>query len=283
MIAARLSADPSINVLWLEAGGREGHWTIRMPAATRQNFLGGARNWCFSSEPEPHMDNRRIFQPHGKVIGGTSSLNGMVYVRGNPADFDQWEAEGAKGWSYADCLPYFKRAEGWMGGADVYRGGSGPLSTCNGNNMLNPLYQAFIDAGREAGYGVTDDYNGYRQEGFGPMHMTVRGGERCSTDLAYLTPARRRANLTVITEAEVDRLTFAGLTVTGVRYRQKGLERSAKARKEVILSAGSVGSPALLQRSGVGPLSVLLSAGVPVRHELPGVGENLQDHLCVVH
>ena len=281
VLANRLSEDPEHSVLLLEAGKDDRHLFIRMPTALSIPMSTPRFNWGYWGQPEPYLDGRRMDCARGKVLGGSSAINGMVYVRGNPADFDQWEAEGAKGWSYADCLPYFKRAEGWMGGADDYRGGSGPLSTCNGNNMSNPLYQAFIDAGREAGYGVTDDYNGYRQEGFGPMHMTVRRGERCSTDLAYLAPARRRANLTVITEAEVDRLTFAGLTVTGLRYRQKGLERSVKARKEVILSAGSVGSPTLLQRSGVGPLSVLLSAGVPVRHELPGVGENLQDHLEV--
>lgn len=281
VLANRLSEDPANSVLLIEAGKDDRHLFIRMPTALSIPMNTPRFNWGYWGQPEPYLDGRRMDCARGKVLGGSSAINGMVYVRGNPADFDQWEAEGAKGWSYADCLPYFKRAEGWMGGADDYRGGSGPLSTCNGNNMSNPLYQAFIDAGREAGYGVTDDYNGYRQEGFGPMHMTVRRGERCSTDLAYLAPARRRANLTVITEAEVDRLTFTGLTVTGLRYRQKGLERSVKARKEVILSAGSVGSPTLLQRSGVGPLSVLLSAGVPVRHELPGVGENLQDHLEV--
>ena len=168
-----------------------------------------------------------------------------------------------------------------MMGGDTYRGGAGPLTTCNGNDMRNPLYQAFIDAGREAGYGVTEDYNGYRQEGFGPMHMTVRDGERCSTDLAYLEPARRRPNLTVITDANVDRLTFSGMRVTGARYRLSGQEHLVKAHQEVIISAGSIGSPTLLQRSGVGPMSVLVAAGVPVRHDLPGVGENLQDHLEV--
>ena len=205
----------------------------------------------------------------------------MVYVRGHADDFDQWAEAGATGWSYADCLPYFKRAERWMGGDDAYRGGEGPVDTCNGNNMKNPLYTAFIAAGEEAGYGRTEDYNGYRQEGFGAMHMTVRRGERCSTDWAYLAPARKRPNLTVVTEAEVDKLTLSGKQVTGVRYQRRGAMCEASARREVILSAGSIGSPAILQRSGIGPAQVLAKAGVPVQHELPGVGENLQDHLEV--
>jgi len=205
----------------------------------------------------------------------------MVYVRGHAADFDQWVETGATGWGYADCLPYFKRAERWMGGGDTYRGGEGPVDTCNGNNMKNPLYTAFIASGEEAGYGRTEDYNGYRQEGFGPMHMTVRRGERCSTDWAYLAPARKRPNLTVLTEAEVDKLILLGKQVRGVRYQRRGEMCEVSARREVVLSAGSIGSPAILQRSGIGPSQVLADAGVPVQHELPGVGENLQDHLEV--
>jgi choline dehydrogenase len=279
VLANRLSEDPANSVLLLEAGRDDRSLFVRMPSALAIPMSIPRFNWGYWGQPEPYLDGRRMDCARGKVLGGSSAINGMVYVRGHADDFDQWETEGATGWGYADCLPYFKRAEGWMTGGDTYRGGSGPLTTCNGNDMRNPLYQAFIDAGREAGYGVTEDYNGHRQEGFGPMHMTVRNGERCSTDLAYLTPTRGRANLTVVTEADADRLTFSGMRVTGVRYRIGGQERSAKARQEVIISAGSIGSPALLQRSGVGPMSVLLAAGVPVRHDLPGVGENLQDHL----
>ena len=279
VLANRLSEDPANSVLLLEAGRDDRSLFVRMPSALAIPMSTPRFNWGYWGQPEPYLDGRRMDCARGKVLGGSSAINGMVYVRGHADDFDQWETECATGWGYADCLPYFKRAEGWMAGGDTYRGGSGPLTTCNGNDMRNPLYQAFIDAGREAGYGVTEDYNGHRQEGFGPMHMTVRNGERCSTDLAYLTPARGRANLTVVTEADVDRLTFSGMRVTGARYRIGGQERSAKARQEVIISAGSIGSPALLQRSGVGPMSVLLAAGVPVRHDLPGVGENLQDHL----
>ena len=281
VLANRLSEDPAHSVLLLEAGKQDRSLFIRMPSALAIPMSTPRFNWGYWGQPEPYLDGRRMDCARGKVLGGSSAINGMVYVRGHPDDFDQWENEGATGWGYADCLAYFKRAEGWMMGGDTYRGGTGPLTTCNGNDMRNPLYQAFIDAGREAGYGVTEDYNGYRQEGFGPMHMTVRGGERCSTDLAYLEPARRRPNLTVITEADVDRLTFSGMRVTGARYRLGGQEHSVKAHQEVIVSAGSIGSPTLLQRSGVGPMSVLMAAGVPVRHDLPGVGENLQDHLEV--
>ena len=281
VLANRLSEDPAHSVLLLEAGKQDRSLFIRMPSALAIPMSTPRFNWGYWGQPEPYLDGRRMDCARGKVLGGSSAINGMVYVRGHPDDFDQWENEGATGWGYADCLAYFKRAEGWMMGGDTYRGGTGPLTTCNGNDMRNPLYQAFIDAGREAGYGVTEDYNGYRQEGFGPMHMTVRGGERCSTDLAYLEPARRRPNLTVITEADVDRLTFSGMRVTGARYRLGGQEHSVKANQEVIISAGSIGSPTLLQRSGVGPMSVLMAAGVPVRHDLPGVGENLQDHLEV--
>ena len=281
VLANRLSEDPAHSVLLIEAGKQDRSLFIRMPSALAIPMSTPRFNWGYWGQPEPYLDGRRMDCARGKVLGGSSAINGMVYVRGHPDDFDQWENEGATGWGYVDCLAYFKRAEGWMMGGDTYRGGTGPLTTCNGNDMRNPLYQAFIDAGREAGYGITEDYNGYRQEGFGPMHMTVRGGERCSTDLAYLEPARRRPNLTVITEANVDRLTFSGMRVTGARYRLGGEEHSVKAHHEVIVSAGSIGSPTLLQRSGVGPMSVLMAAGVPVRHDLPGVGENLQDHLEV--
>ena len=281
VLANRLTEDPACSVLLIEAGKDDRSLFIRMPTALSIPMGTPRFNWGYWGESEPHLDGRRMDCARGKVLGGSSAINGMVYVRGHAADFDQWEASGATGWSYADCLPYFKRAERWMGGADTYRGGAGPVDTCNGNNMRNPLYSAFIDAGVEAGYGATDDYNGFRQEGFGPMHMTVRRGERCSTDLAYLAPARKRANLTVVTQAEVETLMLDGTRVTGVRYRRRGRECVVTARREVILSAGSIGSPTILQRSGIGPAAVLEAAGVALKHELPGVGENLQDHLEV--
>ena len=239
-------------------------------------------NWGFVSEPEPHLDGRRLFCPRGKVLGGSSSINGMVYVRGHGRDFDEWEEQGAAGWGFANCLPYFRRAESWQGGADAYRGGDGPIGTSAGNNMeSNPLYSAFIEAGTQAGYPYTDDCNGYRQEGFGPMHMTVKHGVRSSTAREYLGPARRRPNLSVVTKATVDRILLEGTTATGVAFHRGKRNFRATALKEVILSAGAIGSPCLLQLSGIGPRDVLENAGVRPLHELSGVGENLQDHLEV--
>ena len=281
VLANRLTEDPTCRVLLLEAGADDRGLFIRMPTALSIPMNTPRYSWGYWGQPEPHLDDRRMDCARGRVLGGSSAINGMVYVRGHPRDFDQWVDLGAAGWSYADCLPYFRRAETWIDGGDDYRGGSGPLSTCNGNGMRNPLYQAFIDAGRQAGYGETSDYNGYRQEGFGPMHMTVRNGERCSTDLAYLTPARRRDNLTVITNAEVEHLVLEHKRVVGVRFRCRSGDTSATAAKEVVLSAGSIGSPAILQRSGIGPAAVLAAAGGAQQHDLPGVGENLQDHLEV--
>jgi choline dehydrogenase len=215
-------------------------------------------------------------------MGGSSSINGMVYVRGHARDFDQWEEQGAKGWSYKNCLPYFKRSEKWYLGEDNYRGGSGPVATSNGNNMkLNPLYQAFIDAGVEAGYPETVDYNGQQQEGFGPMHMTVGSGVRSSTSNAYIKPAKKRSNLTILTGVLVQRVILKNKVAIGIEYSIKGETKVTNANIEVLLCAGSIGSPQLLQLSGIGPKNVLKDAGVELQHELPGVGENLQDHLEV--
>ncbi len=205
----------------------------------------------------------------------------MVYVRGHACDFEEWEQAGAANWGYANCLPYFKRAETWHGAGDEYRGNDGPLGTCNGNEMRNPLYRAFIEAGRQAGYLHTDDYNGYQQEGFGPMHMTVRNGVRWSTANAYLKPAQARSNLTVVQDALSDKVMLQNGRATGVVYYQRGQRVQVRAAREVILAAGSIGSPGMLQRSGVGPANVLEDAGVDVQLALPGVGENLQDHLEV--
>ncbi len=280
VLANRLSADPANRVLLLEAGGSDRSLFVQMPTALSIPMNMPRFNWGFRSEPEPHLDGRRLDCPRGKVLGGSSSINGMVYVRGHACDFDEWEASGAEGWGYRHCLPYFRRAETWEGGGDEYRGGDGPLGTCNGNHMRNPLYRAFIEAGREAGYIDTDDYNGYRQEGFGPMHMTVRNGVRWSSANAYLKPARGRANLTVVSKALAERVLLDGRRAIGVAYRT-GARRVTALAGEVILSAGSVGSPMLLQLSGIGPAAVLERAGVAVAHDLPGVGENLQDHLEV--
>lgn len=282
VLANRLSADGKHSVLLLEAGGSDRNILIAMPTALSYPMASKTYNWGYDSDPEPFVDNRRITCPRGKGLGGTSSINGMVYVRGHACDFDEWEALGAEGWGYADCLPYFKRSETWQGGEDAYRGGSGPLGVSGGNNMArNPLYQAFIDAGVEAGYPRTDDYNGECGEGFGQMHMTVAGGVRESTSRAYLRPAMARANLTVMKHVLVDRLILDGMRVTGLVGTRGGKPIELKAGKEVILSAGSIASPMILQRSGIGPAALLSRLGITPQLDLPGVGQNLQDHLEV--
>ena len=282
VLANRLSEDSSNKVLLLEAGGSDKSIFIQMPTALSYPMNTEKYAWQFHTDKEPYLDNREMHCPRGKVLGGGSSINGMVYVRGHACDFDEWEEHGAKGWGYQQCVPYFKKAETWYKGADDYRGGEGPVGTCNGNEMkLNPLYQAFIDAGEEAGYPTTDDYNGYKQEGFGPMHMTVDGGVRASTSNAHLRPALKRPNLTLISGVLTRKVLLDGKKATGIEYQQGGSIKTVTARKEVILSAGSIGSPQLLQLSGIGPKKVLEDAGVEVVQELPGVGENLQDHLEV--
>ena len=282
VLANRLSEDGKHAVLLLEAGGSDRNILIDMPTALSYPMASKTYNWGYSSDPEPFVDNRQITCPRGKGLGGSSSINGMVYVRGHACDFEEWNALGAAGWGYADCLPYFKRAETWQGGEDAYRGGSGPLGVSGGNNMKgNPLYQAFIDAGGEAGYPKTDDYNGYCGEGFGQMHMTVAGGVRESTSRAYLRPALGRQNLTVIKHALVNHLIMEGKRVVGLTGTVKGKPISFKAGKEVILSAGAIASPLILQRSGIGPEPLLSNLGITPHHVMPGVGQNLQDHLEV--
>ncbi|MEO1554519.1 MAG: choline dehydrogenase, partial [Pseudomonadota bacterium] len=282
VLANRLSENGQHSVLLLEAGGGDRNILIAMPTALSYPMASKTYNWGYHSDPEPFVDGRRITCPRGKGLGGTSSINGMVYVRGHACDFDEWAAQGATGWSYAACLPYFKRAETWQGGEDDFRGGAGPLGVSGGNNMTrNPLYQAFIDAGVEAGYPRTDDYNGVCGEGFGPMHMTVSGGVRTSTSRAYLRPAQARANLTVMKHVTVDRLTLEGKRVTGLHGTHRGKPIAFKAGKDVILSAGSIASPMILQRSGIGSAARLAEIGIVPQHDLPGVGQNLQDHLEV--
>jgi choline dehydrogenase len=282
ILAARLSEDPKVSVVLLEAGGSDVHPFVRMPSALSIPMNLPRYNWGFESEPEPGLGGRRLDCPRGRVLGGSSSINGMAFVRGHACDIDEWAERGAKGWDYAHCLPYYKRLESWYHGADPYRGGSGPVAVCAGNDMrLNPLYAAYIAAGEQAGYPFTSDYNGRQQEGVGQMHMNVDKGVRASTARAYLTPATSRANLKVLTGVLVDRVLMQGTRATGVVYRSGGRVMSLRAGREVILSAGSIGSPTVLQRSGIGPASVLEAAAVPVVVDAPGVGENLQDHLEV--
>lgn len=282
VLANRLTESGEHSVLLLEKGGSDRHIYVQMPTALSYPMNMDKFTWQFHAEPDAGIDNRVLHCPRGKVLGGSSSINGMVYVRGNAYDFEQWENLGAKGWGYQDCLPYFKRAETWAEGADEYRGGSGPVGTCNGNDMaLNSLYPAFIEAGFQAGYPVTKDYNGYQQEGFGPMHMNVKGGVRSNTTNAYLLEALRRDNLTLASRVHSRKVLMDGKKAVGVEYEQDGEIKTVHAKREVILSAGSIGSPHLLQLSGIGPQQVLQDAGVAVVHDLPGVGENLQDHLEV--
>tara|TARA_R110001592_G_scaffold37823_15_gene125707 strand:- start:1665 stop:3350 length:1686 start_codon:yes stop_codon:yes gene_type:complete len=279
VLANRLSEDPNNNVLLLETGGSDKSIFIQMPTALSIPMNTKKYAWQFETEAEPFLNNRRMHCPRGKVLGGSSSINGMVYVRGHARDFDEWQQAGAENWDYAHCLPYFKKAETWSFGGNDYRGDSGPLAVNNGNNMKNPLYQAFVDAGVDAGYLATADYNAEQQEGFGPMHMTVKNGVRWSTANAYLRPAMKRNNLTVVTHALVHKVLLKGKKAVGVRYEVKGQLTDQLCHKEVLLSAGSIGSPHILQLSGIGKAETLQSAGIEQHHELPGVGENLQDHL----
>ena len=278
VLANRLSEDGRNSVLVLEFGGGDASVLIRMPSALSIPMNMPKYSWGYESEPEPHLDSRRLHCPRGKVLGGSSSINGLVYVRGNPLDFERWEEEGAAGWGYRHVLPYFRRAETREEGADAYRGGEGPLHTRYGA-LTNPLYRAFIEAAKQAGYPETRDINGYRQEGFGRMDMTVHGGQRWSAAKAYLEPAMRRPNLAVRTRALASGLVFEGRRAVGVRYRRGGTEFVARARREVVVAGGPVNSPQLLKLSGVGPAEELKVHGIPVVHHLPGVGENLQDHL----
>ncbi|EKO5188352.1 choline dehydrogenase [Vibrio vulnificus] len=282
VLADRLSESGDHSVLLLEAGGSDKSIFIQMPTALSYPMNSEKYAWQFETDVEANLDGRRLHCPRGKVLGGSSSINGMVYVRGHACDFDEWEEQGAKGWNYQACLPYFRRAENWVEGEDEYRGGDGPLSTCAGNKMtLNPLYRAFIDAGKEAGYPETSDYNGYQQEGFGPMHMTVKNGVRASTSNAYLSRAKKRSNFKLIKGVVVQRILLEEKRAVGVEFELAGELRTCFAKNEVISSAGSIGSVQLLQLSGIGPKTVLEKVGVTPVHHLPGVGQNLQDHLEV--
>jgi len=279
VLANRLSEAPENKVLLVETGGSDKSIFIQMPTALSIPMNTKKYAWQFETEAEPFLDNRRMHCPRGKVLGGSSSINGMVYVRGHARDFDEWQQTGAENWDYAHCLPYFKKAETWVFGGNDYRGDSGPLAVNNGNNMKNPLYQAFVDAGVDAGYLATDDYNAQQQEGFGPMHMTVKNGVRWSTANAYLRPAMKRNNLTVITHTLVHKVLLEDKKAIGIRCEVKGKLTDIYCNKEVLLSAGSIGSPHILQLSGIGKAETLTNAHIEQKHELPGVGENLQDHL----
>ena len=283
VLADRLSADGKYTVLVIEAGGTDQSVYIQMPAALAYPMNTTRWNWGYESEPEANLNNRRLNTPRGKGLGGSSSINGLVYVRGNPLDFERWNNDdGAHGWGYADVLPYFRRAETRKEGSDAYRGGAnnggGPLSTTYGT-LDNPLHHAWVAAAVEAGYSITEDYNGFRQEGFGRMDMTVRDGSRCSAAKAYLRPALKRPNLALIQHALTRKVVFEGRRAVGVQFETRAGVRTVRARREVILSAGSINSPKILKLSGVGPAEELAANGIAVVADRPGVGANLQDHL----
>jgi len=278
VLADRLTESGEHSVLLLEYGGSDRSLYIQMPAALSIPMNMPRYNWFFYSEPEPNLGGRRLHTPRGKVLGGSSSINGLVYVRGNPLDFERWASEGASGWAYRDVLPYFKRTERRDEGGDAYRGGEGQVHTRYGP-LDNPLNQVWLEAGRQAGYPFTEDMNGFQQEGFGRMDMTVGSGRRSSAANAYLRPAMRRRNLAVRTHSLATRVLFEGRRAVGVAYRRGNEGHVARARREVIVSAGPIQSPKLLKLSGVGPAQELTQHGIGVIHDLPGVGENLQDHL----
>ncbi len=283
VLAGRLGEAAGVRVLLLEAGGNDWSLFIHMPSGFAWPMNNPRYTWMYQSEPEPFLDGRRVFTPRGKVLGGSSSINGMVYVRGHAFDYDRWASRpGLADWSYAHCLPYFRKAETRDLGADDYHGGDGPLHVTTGA-CSNPLYRAFIEAGRQAGYPVTEDMNGYQQEGFGVMQMTTWRGRRWSTAMAYLRPALRRPNLTLYKRTLATRILFEGrgdgLRASGLEVLQGTQLRALRATRELILCGGPINSPQLLQLSGIGNPQQLARAGVPVRLALPGVGENLQDHL----
>ena len=283
-VAARLSEDPAVSVLLIEAGASRGnlfdYWKVEMPAAFDHVWRNPKFNWMYEGEPEPTLNDRKIFQPRGKVLGGSSSINGMAFIRGHALDFERWVREGAEGWSWNEVLPYFKRTENWKGGESDYRGGSGPVHVQAGD-MKCELYEVFLKAGEQAGYPLTDDVNGARQEGFGAFQMNVHNGVRASTAEAYIRPNAGRKNLTVSDRSTAQSLSIEGNRVSGVTFTRQGVDVDALARREVILSGGSIASPHLLMLSGIGPADQLREHGIACKVDLPGVGQNLQDHPLV--
>lgn len=285
VLATRLTEDRDTTVLLLEAGGPDYRMDFRtqMPAALAFPLQGRRYNWAYETDPEPFMNNRRMECGRGKGLGGSSLINGMCYIRGNAMDLDNWAtAPGLEDWRYADCLPYYRKAETRDIGSNDYHGGDGPVSVTTPKPGNNPLFEAMIEAGVQAGYPRTDDLNGYQQEGFGPMDRTVTpSGRRASTARGYLDQAKGRPNLTIVTHATTDRIVFDGKRAVGVEYLEgdSTIPSSAVAKREVLLCAGAIASPQILQRSGIGPAALLESFDIPVVHDLPGVGQNLQDHL----
>ena len=278
VLANRLTADGRHRVLLLEAGPPDRYVWIHIPIGYAKTMFHPVYNWGFYTDPDPGMDGRRIYWPRGRGLGGSSSINGLIYVRGQPEDYDRWAAAGNRGWGWRDVLPYFIRSEGNQRGAGAAHGADGPLA-CSDIGEPHELIEAIIDGAGELGVPRTDDFNGGVQEGVGYYQLFTKNGLRCSTAVGYLRPARGRTNLTVLTDAQATRILFEGTRAVGVEYRRGGTLHTVRARKEVLLAAGALQSPQLLQLSGVGPADLLGRFGIPVVHALPGVGENLQDHL----
>jgi choline dehydrogenase-like flavoprotein len=280
VLANRLTASGRHRVLLLEAGGRDRNIWIHIPLGYGKLFNDARVNWLYATEPEPDMNNRTLIQPRGKVLGGSSSINGLLYIRGQPQDFDHWRQLGNTGWSFEDVLPYFRRAEDQERGADTLHGTGGPLAVSNVSEP-HPLCEAFIAAAQQAGFPRNDDFNGPNQEGVGYFQLTARNGLRCSTAVGYLREARRRPNLAVVTNALATRIQFSGRRATGIEYRLGEATHIANASGEVIVAGGAFNSPQLLQISGLGPAALLQSLGISVVADMPGVGADLQDHLQV--
>ena len=280
VLANRLTASGRHRVLLLEAGRHDRNIWIHVPLGYGKLFTDPKVNWLYTSEPEAELNNRRIIQPRGKVLGGSSSINGLLYIRGQPADFDHWRQLGNSGWSFDDVLPYFRRAEHQQRGEDALHGVGGPLAVSDVCEP-HPLCEAFIAAAQQAGFPRNDDFNGPTQEGAGYFQLTARRGRRCSTAVGYLRPARRRPNLTIVSNALASRVLFSGRRAIGVEYRHGDTTRVAHANADVILAGGTFNSPQVLQLSGLGPAPLLQSLGINVIADMPGVGADLQDHLQV--
>src|SRR5882672_10921754 len=278
VLANRLSEDPDVSVLVLEAGGWDRDPWIHIPVGWVRILMQRRHDWMYFSEPSPGVADRRIECARGKVIGGSSSINAMAYVRGHRADYERWAADGLPHWSYAHLLPYFRRQEHWEGGANEYRGGDGPLTTA-WSRYDDPVVEAYTASGEMAGHPTTEDYNGAQQEGFGRWQATIRDGRRCSAAKAYLHPVLARPNLTVVTDALVTRVVLDGRRATGIEYRRKGEKTVAHAEREVILAGGVINSPQLLMLSGIGDPDELRAHGIVAAVPLRGVGRNLQDHI----
>jgi len=279
VLANRLSADPAVKVVLLEAGGRDLNPWIHIPVGYFKTIHNPKVDWCYKTEPDPGLNGRSIEWPRGKVLGGSSSLNGLLYVRGQPQDYDRWAQMGNRGWGWDEVLPLFKRAENNERGADAFHGNKGPLNVSN-MRIQRPICDAWVAAAQAAGYPFNPDYNGAVQEGVGYFQLTARNGRRCSTAVAYLNPVKSRANLTILTHAHVQKVLLDGKCCTGVQYRDKsGALHTVNAAREVVLSGGAINSPQILMLSGIGPAEQLRDSGIEVAHDLPGVGQNMQDHL----